>query len=72
MRDKRKLTEELIKLLPEEDQSDLESIIHAWWFNTRRNGGMRLTAVGYQTFVKYLDLEHYSVLKSMLRQMNGE
>ena len=60
MRDKKKLTEELINLLPEEDRADLTTITHAWWFNTRRNGGMRLTAVGYQAFKEQLDLEHYS------------
>lgn len=60
MRDKKKLTEELIALLPEEHLSNLSTTMHAWWFNTRRGGGMRLTAVGYDTFVNYLDLEHYS------------
>ena len=60
MRDKKKLTEELINLLPEKDRADLTTISHAWWFNTRRNGGMRLTAVGHQAFIEQLDLEHYS------------
>ena len=60
VRDKKKLTKELIALLPEEQHTDLTTTIHAWWFNTRRNGGMRLTASGYQTFVEQLDLENYS------------
>jgi hypothetical protein len=60
VRDKKKLTEELIALLPEEDCAGLSHTIHAWWFNTRRNGGMRLTALGYRAFVEDLDLEHYS------------
>jgi hypothetical protein len=30
-----------------------------WWFNLRKNGGMRLTGPGYVAFVKDLDLEHY-------------
>ena len=60
MRDKRKLTEELINLLPAEDRADLTTITHSWWFNTRRNGGMRLTAVGHRAFTEQLDLEHYS------------
>jgi hypothetical protein len=34
--------------------------MHAWWFNTRRNGGMRLTAIGYDAFAEDLDLENYS------------
>lgn len=60
MRDKQKLTEELIALLPEEDRVGLSSTLHAWWFNIRRNGGMRLTALGYRAFTEDLDLEHYS------------
>jgi hypothetical protein len=60
VRDKTKLTQELIALLPEEQQTNLITTMHAWWFNTRRNGGMRLTADGYDAFAKQLDLEHYS------------
>jgi len=60
VRDKSKLTEELINLLPEQDRVDLSFAIHSWWFNIRRNGGMRLTAVGYQIFTEELDLENYS------------
>jgi hypothetical protein len=60
VRNKRKLTEELSNLIPEEDRTNLSSTMHAWWFNIRRNGGMRLTNIGYQTFVEDLDLEHYS------------
>jgi len=60
VRDKRKLTEELIALLAEEDRVDLKFAMSAWWFNLRRNGGMRLTTVGYSTLVDILDLEHYA------------
>jgi hypothetical protein len=60
VRDKKKLTEELINLLPEEDRVDLSSTMHAWWFNTRRGGGMRLTGIGYRAFTEDLDLENYS------------
>jgi hypothetical protein len=60
MRDKRKLTEELIALLPEEDRIGLKFAMSAWWFNLRRNGGMRLTSVGYSDLSKDLELEHYS------------
>lgn len=59
MRDKRQLTEQLIRLLPGNQQISLESAIGAWWFNLRKNGGMRLTTTGYTTFVQVLDLEHY-------------
>jgi hypothetical protein len=60
VRDKRKLTEELISLLPEEDRIGLKFAMSAWWFNLRRNGGMRLTSVGYSILAEKLELEHYS------------
>jgi hypothetical protein len=60
VRDKKKLTEELIALLPDEQQISVELAIPTWWFNIRRNGGMRLTSIGYHTFVDDLELEHYS------------
>ena len=60
MRDKRKLTEELIAFLSEEDRIGLKVAMSAWWFNLRRNGGMRLTSTGYQALAEDLQLEHYS------------
>jgi hypothetical protein len=60
VRDKRKLTEELIALLPDEQQISVTSALPSWWFNLRRNGGMRLTSTGYQTLAEDLELEHYS------------
>jgi len=60
MRDKRKLTEELIALLADEQRISVESALPSWWFNLRRNGGMRLTGTGYQTLAEDLELEHYS------------
>ena len=60
MRDKRRLTQELIALLPNEQRISVDSAMPAWWFNLRRNGGMRLTSTGYDTFVQKLELDHYS------------
>ncbi len=59
MRDKTRLTQELVNLLPESGRISVESAMPVWWYNLRKNGGMRLTATGYQTFVKDLELEHY-------------
>jgi hypothetical protein len=59
VRDKRKLTAQLIELLPEEQRISLDSAVASWWFNLRKNGGMRLTNTGFQTFVEDLELEHY-------------
>lgn len=60
MRDKKKLTQELVALLPKEQRISPESAFGAWWYNLRSTGGMRLTATGYQVFVEQLDLENYS------------
>jgi ribonucleotide monophosphatase NagD (HAD superfamily) len=59
VRDKRRLTQELIKLLPESQQDTVESMLPVWWFNLRKNGGMRLTGIGFNAFVKDLKLENY-------------
>jgi hypothetical protein len=60
VRDKKKLTEDLIELLSEEDSVSMSFAMSAWWFNIRHRGGMRLTGIGYRTFIEDLDLEHYA------------
>jgi hypothetical protein len=60
VRDKHQLTQRLIQLLPDPNRINLDSALPSWWFNIRRTGGMRLTAIGYMAFVNQLDLEHYS------------
>jgi hypothetical protein len=60
VRDKKRLTQELLKLLPEAQRITLTQAIPAWWYNIRKTGGMRLTGIGYQTFVEELELEHYT------------
>jgi hypothetical protein len=59
VRNKRQLTEELIALLPEDQRISVDSALPSWWFNIRKNGGLRLTKVGYDIFVEDLDLAHY-------------
>ena len=60
MRDKTRLTQDLLTLLPTEQRMSVDSALPAWWFNLRRTGGMRLTSLGFETFVEELDLEHYT------------
>jgi hypothetical protein len=60
VRDKTRLTQDLIDLLPNEQRISVASALPAWWFNLRRTGGMRLTSLGYHIFVEDLKLEHYS------------
>ena len=59
MRDKKKLTQDLVLLLPEQQRISAESAHTAWWYNLRSNGGLRLTALGYITFIDNLDLTPY-------------
>jgi hypothetical protein len=59
VRDKRKLTEQLIKQLDPDLGFTVKQAMHTWWFNLRKNGGMRLTGPGHSIFVKELELEHY-------------
>jgi hypothetical protein len=59
VRDKKKLTQELVALLPEEQRISLKLAVSSWWYNLRSTGGLRLTTIGYMTFVDYLDLAQY-------------
>jgi hypothetical protein len=58
-RDKIKLTQELVAVLPANKKISLNEAMKSWWFNLRKNGGMRLTSTGLTSFTKELDLEHY-------------
>ena len=60
MRDKLKLTEELVKQLPSELSVTVESARTTWWFNIRPGGGMRLTALGFKVLANQLDLKFYA------------
>ena len=59
VRDKQNLTQTLVNLLPENSRISTESALPIWWYNLRKNGGLRLTTTGFQTFVNDLELEHY-------------
>lgn len=58
MRDKHKLTQELLAQLPVAD-IDLATAYGAWWHNIRPGGGMRLTGIGYDIFCHKLKLDCY-------------
>ena len=59
VRNKKKLTEELVNQLDPALGYTVKRSIHTWWFNIRNNGGMRLTTAGYRAFCDELDLTHY-------------
>jgi hypothetical protein len=58
-RNKQQLTEELVKQLDSDSDITVKQAMHTWWFNIRKNGGMRLTGPGYSVFVEQLDLARY-------------
>jgi hypothetical protein len=60
VRDKYLLTRELVQHLPDPYKITEAEALALWWFNLRRNGGLRLTKMGYETFTQQLDLEHYN------------
>lgn len=72
VRDKRKLTEQLVAQLDPDLGFTVKSAMHAWWFNLRKNGGLRLTGTGHTVFVKDLALEHYEYAIADPMQFNQQ
>jgi len=70
VRDKLRLTEELVKQLDTDLGVTVKQAMHTWWFNIRKNGGMRLTGPGYQIFVDELDLARYEFAITDPHQFN--
>ena len=58
MRDKIKLTQQLVAQLPPGGWTE-EQAQKTWWYNFRDGGGMRLTLEGYFAFVRELEIEYY-------------
>lgn len=59
VRDKRRLTEELVQQLDTDLGITVRQAMRTWWFNIRKTGGMRLTGPGYHAFREQLDLACY-------------
>lgn len=60
-RNKRELTQQLVEKFPVEMNMSWEALYPLWWYNLRGSGGMRLTKLGYETFIDHFKLEHYDV-----------
>lgn len=71
-RDKRSLTERLVQQLDIDLGITIKQAMHTWWFNLRKNGGMRLTTTGYHVFTRELDLEHYEYAIADPMQFNQQ
>jgi hypothetical protein len=70
VRDKRRLTEELVKQLDPESGITVRQAMRTWWFNIRKNGGMRLTGPGFTVFTQDLELTRYEFAITDPHQFN--
>jgi hypothetical protein len=59
VRNKQKLTEELVQQLDTELGITVDQAMRTWWHNLRKSGGMRLTTNGFDIFLNHLQLKHY-------------
>lgn len=59
MRNKLKLTQQLVAQLPEQYATTVDAARISWWFNVGNRGGLRLTAAGFKVLSSYLDLEYH-------------
>jgi hypothetical protein len=61
VRDKIKLTKELINHLPPDKNMNFDDVYAYWWCNLRSSGGMRLTSAGYNAFKNTFNLDDYGI-----------
>lgn len=59
MRDKLKLTQQLVDQLPDPYKVSVAQARQGWWFNIGNRGGFRLTALGFKVFTDQLELKCY-------------
>lgn len=60
MRNKLELTQAILDQLPPGHAHSVEDVINVWWMNIRANGGLRLTALGYEV-LRLLKMESWTV-----------
>jgi len=61
VRDKLKLVETLISELPDGHEETVERGMKLWWYNIRKEGGLRLTDIGYFVLKNMLEIESYDM-----------
>ena len=62
MRDRKlEIVQRLMPQVPMEHQQSIESAMQTWWANIRRDGGMRLTDLGYEIMHDVLRLESWEL-----------
>jgi len=55
------IVQRLMPQIPMEYQHSIESAMRTWWANIRRDGGMRLTDLGYEIMHDVLRLESWEL-----------
>ena len=70
VRDKKKITDELVKQLDPDSGITVKQAMSTWWFNRRKNGGMRLTGPAYTVFTEQLELARYEFAITDPHQFN--
>jgi len=58
---KQSLTEALVAQLPPELGITVVDASSTWWYNIRKNGGLRLSERGYQVLTEHLHFETYKI-----------
>ena len=58
---KLEIIQRLMPQVPMEHQQSTESAMKTWWANIRRDGGMRLTDLGYEIMHDVLKLESWEL-----------
>ncbi len=59
VRDKLRLTEQLVTQLDPDSGITVPQAMRTWWVNIRKKGGMRLTGPGYDAFTNQLHIARY-------------
>jgi len=57
---KTRITEQILEQIPAELKLPINAALPIWWYNIRKDGGMRLTKAGYNMF-KFLDIKSYKI-----------
>jgi hypothetical protein len=62
MTTKELLTQQLVNLLPTHIKITEQDAMVTWWYNIRRDGGLRLTPLGFHVLKNDLELENFVYL----------
>jgi len=54
------ITQHILDLIPAPHKPDLQTALNTWYVNIRRQGGLRLTVLGYHVLID-LDIDHWAI-----------